>query len=75
MQLLRDGIGTFCSDPDEVEARSLLAFCLAIGTHLITVDHPGRTRPEVNARASALLLNGSWGGRPRTPSAEDAPAS
>jgi AcrR family transcriptional regulator len=61
MQLLRDAISTFCTDPDEVEARSLLAFCLAIGTHLVAVDHPGRTRPEVNSRASALLLNRSAG--------------
>jgi len=68
MQLLRDGISTFCADPDEVEARSLLAFCLAIGTHLVTVEHPGRTRPEVNSRASALLLDGSWGTSPKSPS-------
>ena len=57
MQLLRDAIGTVCSDPAEVEARSLLAFALAIATHLIAVDHPGSTRAEVNTRASALLLN------------------
>jgi len=65
MRLLRDAISTFCSDPDEVEARSLLAFCLAIGTHLVTVDHPGRSRAEVNACASDLLLNRSPGNRPR----------
>ncbi|WP_125776771.1 TetR/AcrR family transcriptional regulator [Antribacter gilvus] len=61
MELLREAISTFCPDPDEVEARSLLAFCMAIGTHLITVDHPGgRSRAEVSTRASALLLGGSW---------------
>ena len=63
MQLLRDAIGTFCSDPDEVEARSLLAFCMAIGTHFLAADHPGRSRAEVNARASDLLLNRSPGNR------------
>jgi AcrR family transcriptional regulator len=57
MQLLRDAISTFCSDPDEIEARSLLAFCMAIGTHFVAADHPGRTRAQVNARAGDLLLN------------------
>ena len=59
IQLLRDAIGTVCSDPDEVEARSLLAFCMAIGHHFLAADHPGRTRAEVLARASALILNRS----------------
>jgi AcrR family transcriptional regulator len=57
MQLLRDAISTFCEDPDEVEARSLLAFCVAIGSDFLAADHPGRTRTEVLARASAMILN------------------
>ncbi|MGW7480439.1 TetR/AcrR family transcriptional regulator [Nonomuraea muscovyensis] len=57
MQLLRDAISTFCPDPDEVEARSLLAFGAAIGSHLIAADHPGRTRAQVIARAGDLILN------------------
>ncbi|MER7576752.1 TetR/AcrR family transcriptional regulator [Streptomyces sp. NPDC126514] len=61
MQLLRDAISTFCSDPDEVEARSLLAFCMAIGNHFLAADHPGRTRDQVKARAGDLLLNRSPG--------------
>lgn len=56
MQLLRDAIGTVCTDPDEVEARSLLAFCAAIGSHFLAADHPGRTREQVIARAGDLLL-------------------
>ncbi|GAB3691577.1 hypothetical protein [Saccharopolyspora tripterygii] len=56
MQLLRDAISTRCSDPDEVEARSLLAFCAAIGNHFLAADHPGRTRAQVLARAGDLLL-------------------
>lgn len=56
MALLRAMIGTFCPDPDEVEARSLLAFCTAIGSHFLTADHPGRTRAQVIARAADLLL-------------------
>lgn len=56
MQLLRDAIGTIHDDPDDVEARSLLAFCAAIGTHFLAADHPGRTRAEVLQRASDLVL-------------------
>ncbi|WP_225729572.1 MULTISPECIES: TetR/AcrR family transcriptional regulator [unclassified Nocardia] len=61
MQLLRDAIGTICTDPDEVEARSLLAFCAAIGSHFLAADHPGRTRAEVIARAGDFLLDRSPG--------------
>ncbi|MFF9849564.1 TetR/AcrR family transcriptional regulator [Streptomyces litmocidini] len=57
MELLREMIGTFCADPDEVEARSLLAFCVAIGHHFLAADHPGRTRLEVLARAGDLILD------------------
>jgi AcrR family transcriptional regulator len=57
MELLREMIGTFCSDPDEVEARSLIAFCTAIAHHSLAVDHKGRTRPEVLARAGDLILD------------------
>ena len=62
MALLREMIGTFCSDADEVEARSLLAFCVAIGEHFLAADHGDRTRAQVRARAADLLLN-----RPTTP--------
>ena len=66
MQLLREAIGTFCSDPDEVEARSLLAFCMAIGSHLVAADHPGRSSAQVRARARARLLHrpAGWGAGP-----------
>lgn len=57
MALLREMIGTFCSDADEVEARSLLAFCVAIGEHFLAADHGDRTRAQVIARAADLLLN------------------
>ena len=57
MALLREMIGTFCADPDEVEARSLLAFCLAIGEHFLAADHGTRTRAQVLARAADLLLD------------------
>ena len=57
MVLLREMIGTFCSDADEVEARSLLAFCVAIGEHFLAADHGDRTRAQVLVRAADLLLN------------------
>ncbi len=57
MALLREMIGTFCADPDEVEARSLLAFCVAIGSHFLAADHGDRTRREVVARAGDFLLD------------------
>ncbi|MEV0297640.1 helix-turn-helix domain-containing protein [Nocardia sp. NPDC050710] len=56
MRLAREMIGTFCPDPDEVEARALLAFCLAIGSAFLAADHPGRTRAQVIARAAELIL-------------------
>ncbi|MFD3706409.1 TetR/AcrR family transcriptional regulator [Nocardia sp. NPDC058658] len=56
MALLRETIGVFCEDPDEVEARSLLAFCATIGSHFLAADHEGRTRLEVLMRAADLLF-------------------
>ncbi|MFD6390939.1 TetR/AcrR family transcriptional regulator [Nocardia sp. NPDC060259] len=57
MALLRETIGEFCDDPDEVEARSLLAFCAVIGGHFLAADHEGRTRVQVMARAADLLFD------------------
>lgn len=57
MALLREMIGTFCSDADEVEARSLLAFCVAIGEHFLAADHGDLSRAQVLVRAADLLLN------------------
>ena len=56
MGLLREMIGTFCADPDEVEARSLLAFALAIGSQFVAAEHPDSTRADVLKRATRLLL-------------------
>ena len=47
MEYLRSLIGTFTRDPDDVEARSLLAFSLAIGNHFIAADHGARSRRDV----------------------------
>lgn len=56
MDYLRELFATFCPDQEEVEARSMLAFCLLIGNHFLAADHGTRTRAEVVARAAALLL-------------------
>jgi AcrR family transcriptional regulator len=56
MDLLREMFATFCDDPVEVEARSLIAFCVAIGNHFLAADHGGRSRAAVMARAADLIL-------------------
>lgn len=59
MQVSREAISTICADPEEVEARCLLAFCMAIGSHFLAAEHPGRTRAQVRARAADLILDRS----------------
>jgi AcrR family transcriptional regulator len=56
MEYMRSLFADFCDDPDEVEARSLLAFSLWIGNHFIAADHGDRGRPEALALASKRLL-------------------
>jgi len=46
MDYLRSLFGAFCADEDEVEARSVLAFSLAIGHHFIAADHGTHDRAE-----------------------------
>lgn len=69
MQVVRDSLGLICSDAEEVEARSLLAVCAAIGSHFLAADHPGSNRAQVLLRASEILLDCSRsdGGTPETP--------
>lgn len=57
MDYLRTMIGSFVDDPDDVEARSLLAFSLAIGGHFIAADHGGRSRRQVVELATHRLLD------------------
>jgi AcrR family transcriptional regulator len=56
MEYARELFGIFCPDPEEVEARSMLAFCLAIGNHFLVADHGTHTRAEILTRAANLLL-------------------
>jgi AcrR family transcriptional regulator len=53
---LRALIGTFVADPEDVEARSMLAFALAIGDHFIAAEHDGRGREAVLEAAVQRLL-------------------
>ena len=56
MEYLRSLFGAFCPDVDEVEARSMLAFSLLIGNHLMAADHGPRSRTEVLELAARWLL-------------------
>ncbi|MDG4822971.1 TetR/AcrR family transcriptional regulator [Asanoa sp. WMMD1127] len=56
MGLLRELIGTLHADPTDVEARALLAFCLAIGEHFLAADHGAHPRRDVLRRAADLLF-------------------
>ena len=56
IEYLRALIGTFCFDSDDVEARSMLAFSLAIANHFIAADHDGRSRRQVLDLAVKRIL-------------------
>lgn len=56
MDLLRSQFASTYPDPDELEARCLLAFSVAVAKDLIAVDHPRRTRDQVVGRATQLLF-------------------
>jgi AcrR family transcriptional regulator len=47
MDYLRSQLAPFCADEDELEARCLIAFSVAIANHLIAADHGGRSRANV----------------------------
>jgi len=47
MEYLRSLLAPFCPHEDELEARCLIAFAVAIGTHFIAADHGGRSRVDV----------------------------
>lgn len=57
MDYLRRLFATFVSDPDEIEARSLLAFTLAIGNHFVAAEHDPYTRQEALELAVSRLLS------------------
>jgi AcrR family transcriptional regulator len=56
MGYLRELFGAFCAGEAEIEARSMLAFSLLIGSHFMAADHGPRSRAEVLELAAAWLL-------------------
>ncbi len=53
---LRRLFATFCPDPDDIEARSMLAFSLVIGNYFIAARHGRRSRRQVLDAAISRLL-------------------
>jgi AcrR family transcriptional regulator len=60
MEYLRLLFGQFCADENDVEARSMLAFSLFIGSYFIAVEHGDKTRAQVLRLAADRLLSESW---------------
>jgi AcrR family transcriptional regulator len=56
MDYLRMLFGAICRDPDEIEARSMLAFSLVIGHHFMAADHGTRSHADVLELAASWLL-------------------
>ena len=56
MDYLRLLFGAICSNQDEVEARSTLAFSLVIGHHFMAADHGARSHADVLELAARWLL-------------------
>jgi AcrR family transcriptional regulator len=56
LSYLRDLFGGFCADPDEVEARAMLAYSLFIGSYFFATEHGERSRGEVQRLAVERLL-------------------
>jgi AcrR family transcriptional regulator len=60
MEYLRSLFGQFCAEETDVEARSMLAFSLFIGSYFITAKHGDRSRAEVLQLAIDRLLSEAW---------------
>ncbi len=56
MDYMRGLFSAFSPDPDEVEARCLVAMALFVGTNFIAADHGSRSRRDVMDRALERLL-------------------
>ena len=57
MEYMRGLFSEFCPDPDEVEARCLVAMAIFVGNHFIAADHGSRTRRDVIERALERLTD------------------
>lgn len=60
MVYLRSLFAQFCTDENDVEARSMLAFSLFIGSYFIAAEHGDKTRSQVLRFAIHRLLSESW---------------
>jgi hypothetical protein len=60
MGFLRSLFGELCADEDDVEARSMLAYSLLIGSYFIAAQHDGKSRSQVLRLAVDRLLSESW---------------
>jgi AcrR family transcriptional regulator len=60
MEYLRSLFGQFLADEDDVEARSMLAFSLFIGSYFIAAQHRDKTRSQVLQLAVDRLLSETW---------------
>jgi AcrR family transcriptional regulator len=56
MDYLRSRFASVTTDPDDIEARSLLAFSTAIGNHFVAADHGARSRADVLELATRRLF-------------------
>jgi len=56
MEYLRLLFGPICADEDDVEARSMLAFSLFIGSNFVLAEHRGKSRSQVLQLAIDRLL-------------------
>lgn len=57
MDLLRSALAGRCADDEELEARCLMAFCVAIGSRLLHADHHGRTREQVLETVTRMIVD------------------
>lgn len=60
MTFLRSQFGDFCADERDVEARSMLAYSLMVGSYFISARHGKRSRSVVVQLAIDRLLDESW---------------
>jgi AcrR family transcriptional regulator len=62
MAWLRSLFEQFCVGEDDVEARSMLAYSLLVGSYFIAAQHGDRTRYQMLQLALDRLLSESWDG-------------